>query len=102
MRLDDFVAQTLTAIVQGVQNAHTEIEKMGGRINPFRAGSTGAIQVVEFDVEVSTVEGTTTAGGLGVFVGPVTAGTRGQSEASSSSVGRVRFKVPLELPTRMK
>ena len=102
MRLDDFVAQTLSAIVQGVQNAHTEIEKMGGRINPFRAGSTGAIQVVEFDVEVSTVEGTATAGGLGVFVGPVAAGTRGQSEASSSSVGRVRFRVPMELPTRMK
>jgi hypothetical protein len=102
MRLDDFVAQTLTAIVQGVQHAHTEIEKMGGRINPFRAGSTGAIQVVEFDIEVSTVEGTTTSGGLGVVVGPVAVGTRGQSEATSSSVGRVRFKVPLELPTRMK
>jgi hypothetical protein len=102
MRLDDFVAQTLTAIVQGVQNAHTEIEKMGGRINPFRAGSTGAIQVVEFDVEVSAVEGTSTSGGLGVVVGPITVGTRGQSEASSTSVGRVRFKVPLELPTRMK
>jgi hypothetical protein len=102
MRLDDFVAQTLTALVQGVQDAHVEIEPMGGRVNPFRAGSTGAIQVVEFDVEVSTVAGTASASGLGVFVGPVGAGTRGQSEASSSCVGRIRFRVPLELPTRIK
>ena len=102
MRLDDFVAATLRSIVQGIDAAQEDIQTLGARINPYRAGSAGAIQVVEFDVEVSTSEGTATRGGLGVFVGAIAAGTRGESESGTASVGRVRFKVPLELPTSSK
>lgn len=98
MRLDDFVAQTLTSIAQGVQSAQSAVEPLGARVNPYRTGTMGTIQVVEFDVEVSATEGTATKSGLGVFVGAITAGTQGKSEAGNSSVGRVRFKVPIALP----
>ena len=98
MRLDDFVKQTLTSIVQGVQGAQEGVSALGGRVNPYRAGSTGAVQVVEFDVEVSTGEATATKGGIGIFVGAIAVGSQGQSHENQSSVGRVRFKVPVELP----
>ena len=99
MRLDEFVKQTLTSLVQGVQSAQESVAALGGKVNPYRAGSGGSIQVVEFDVEVSTGEATATKGGIGVFVGAVGVGSQGQSQENQTSVGRVRFKVPVELPS---
>lgn len=97
MRLDQFIAETLASVVNGVSQAQSEVQEAGAKVNPYR-GSADAIQNIDFDVEISTAEGTATKGGLGVFVGPVAAGTQGQSDSSSSSVGRIRFKIPLELP----
>lgn len=99
MRLDDFVNQTLTSLVQGVKGAQESVAELGGQVNPYRAGSSGSIQIVEFDVEVSTGEGTATKGGIGIFVGPVGVGSQGQSHDNQTSVGRVRFKVPVDLPS---
>ena len=91
--------QTLLEIIAGVRDAQDEAESYGAQINPYR-GSAGVTRDIEFDVEVSTAEGATTKGGLGVFVGPIGAGTQGQSEAKSHSVGRVRFNVAASLPTQ--
>ena len=101
MKLEAFVAETLRSLVAGVKQAQGEVSGMGAKVNPYR-GSTEAVQVVQFDVELTTVEGTTTEGRLGVFVGPVGAGTRGQSDASTHSVGRIRFSIPVELPIPAK
>ena len=48
---------------------------------------------------MNTVEGSGNRSGLGIFVGAVTAGTQGQTDTRSTSVGRIRFKVPVKLPT---
>lgn len=98
MKLQDFVAETVVAIAAGVREAQLKVVELGGTVNPYR-GSAAAVQEVEFDVEVSTSEGTATKGGLGVFVGPVGVGSQGKSEAGSSTVGRIKFRVPVELPT---
>ena len=97
MKLQEFVSETLVAIAAGVQVAQKGVAPLGGSVNPY-VGSATAIQNVEFDVEVSTSEGSATKGGLGVFVGPIGAGTQGQSQAGSASVGRIRFQVPLQMP----
>jgi hypothetical protein len=97
MKLEDFVAETLTSLASGVQIAQAGVASHGGKVNPY-LGSAGATQVIQFDVELTTVEGRATEGGLGVFVGPVALGGRDKSDASSQSVGRIRFSVPVELP----
>ena len=111
MDLKEFVAQTLTQIVEGVKDSQTKTAEMGGEVNPHlntthaELGKQGFLwaggryaQVVQFDVALTVVEGTGTKGGIGVFAGAVTLGSSGQSKSESSSVSRVKFSVPLVLP----
>jgi hypothetical protein len=60
---------------------------------------TGTAQIVEFDVALTAMEGTGTKGGIGVVAGMFALGSTGQSKEESSSVSRVKFSVPLSLPT---
>lgn len=100
MRLDDFIAQTLLAVVQGVKGAGEGAENLGGRINPYHSES--AVQLVVFDVSITTSEASGVKGGAGIFVGPVAIGTKASVDESSSSVGRVQFTIPVQLPFARK
>ncbi len=96
MKLEDFVAQTLKEIINGVKKAQSDTSQTGAVINT--TPPTERSRIVEFDVAVTTTEGTKTEGGAGVFVGPIGLGTRGASDASTSSVSRVKFSVPVQFP----
>jgi hypothetical protein len=111
MKLKDFVAETLKEIVDGVVEAQAYCAEKGGSVNSKRLeartdqgfqmwdSETGQIaQLVEFDVAVTTTEGTETKGGIGVFVGPVGLGSHGKSDASNVSSSRIKFAVPVVLP----
>ena len=111
MELKEFVAQTLTQIIDGVVQSQTNAIAHGALVNPhlnpmsgknsehgFLQCLEGFAQVVKFDVALTVTEGTGTKGGIGVFAGPVNLGTSGQSSNSNSSVSRVQFNVPLILP----
>jgi hypothetical protein len=112
MDLKDFVSQTLCQIVEGVQAAQSQIEANGAVINPSFLGdykevakhggglmtnAGGYAQVVEFDVALTVTEGTGTKGGIGVFAGAITLGSSGQSSSESTSVSRIKFRVPLTM-----
>lgn len=114
MELRDFVKESLIQIVQGVGDAQTELNgsKSSGAISPevrnnwatmeskgvllSQAGSP--IQVVEFDVSVTTTEGTGTKGGIAIAVGFLGLGSQGQSTQSNANVSRLKFSVPVLLP----
>ncbi len=104
MELREFVKGTLVEIVGGVVDAQNEetVKKNGASVVPVGRGPVedpiARYQEVSFDVAVTAREGTATKGGLGIFVGPIGVGTQGQSEAGESSVSRVRFTVPVQLP----
>jgi len=111
MKLKDFVAETLREIIDGVVEAQEHYKTKGGSVNSgnitFRTDQglqmwdkkTGQpVQMVDFDVAVTTVEGSSTKGGIGVFVGPVGLGSQGKSDASSTSESKIRFQVPVLLP----
>lgn len=53
---------------------------------------------VEFDVAVTAEEAKGTKGGIGVFMGSVGLGAQGQSETKNTSLGRIKFSVPVSLP----
>lgn len=113
MDLKEFVSSVLTQIVDGVREAQSGRGIESGLINPNLFASQGAlhekghlvsrhgqlVQNVEFDVALTVNEGTQTKGGIGVFVGTVGLGSQGQSDKSASSVSRVKFSVPLSLPS---
>jgi len=112
MQLRDFVAESIRQIIDGVRTAQDYAAEHGSKVNPsniwyrvdqgvvkIQDRDTGAIiQEVNFDVAVTTTDGTKTKAGIGVFVGPVGVGSHGQSEASNQSVSRLQFSVPVALP----
>ena len=112
MILKDFVSRVLVDIVEGLREAQKTVGYDDADISPYlRAGVNVSgwkglrdtrdrpVHEIEFDVVVTAAEGTGTHGGAGVAVGPVILGTRGESSQSSESVTRVKFTVPVRLPT---
>ncbi len=113
MELRDFVKETLVQIAEGVSEAQERADSLGAHVNPrltrssnyasqqgFLNSESGAAQVVGFDVALTVTEGTGTKGGIGIFAGAVSLGSSGQSSAENSSVSRVKFSVPLALPSK--
>jgi hypothetical protein len=112
MELRDFVAESIKQIVDGVNEAKHYAAEKGGTVNPERQihnsnnaqsrtnAKTGAsIETIEFDVAVTVTEGTQTKGSIGIFMGAVGLGSQGQSNAANSSITRLRFSVPISLPS---
>jgi len=109
--LHEFVTEVLSQIVEGVRDAQTRAKNHGAEVNPHLTTSAdlavkhgiliasgAAAQLVQFDVALTTKEGTDTKGGIGVVAGIFALGSSVQSHAENSAVSRVKFVVPLVLP----
>lgn len=115
--LKDFVAETLVAIVAGVHCAQERVEKTGAQINPpdthvedgrvTRPKKSGGASrpefgtLVEFDIAITVARTTDAQGQVGVGVVAAGLGLSGQVESNvqNNTASRVRFKVPLFLPS---
>jgi hypothetical protein len=112
MKLDKFVTETINAIVIGVKKSQDHAKKNDATINPKIAVNSvnhndikfknPKIQCVEFDIAITAQEGKGNKNGIGVYVGPVGLGTQGTSETSNSSISRVKFTVPVMLPSQQE
>lgn len=111
MKLGDFVSATINQVIDGVIAAQKYGKEKGARVVPqnlpVRDNTGRAVNVnyrpdqeciIEFDIGVTTTEGTQTEGGAGIFVGPVGIGGRGRASEDSQSVNRITFKIPVVLP----
>lgn len=116
MNLQEFIAQALIQIASGVREADDELQASGAIVNPRHVAGAGqdklnvygyiggktkylrAVHSVEFDVAVTAVEEKESKGGIGIMVGSIGLGSQGRSEESSTSVSRIKFKVPIALP----
>lgn len=113
MDLQQFVRETLTEIVLGVNAAQdqAEVEASGARINPvgmgFDAAADGylgnlasgeAVFVVDFDLAV-TVSGTGQGEGSPKVqvVGQFAAKVNGAKKSARNSTNRIKFRVPIAL-----
>jgi hypothetical protein len=118
LNLEEFIAQSLIQIVNGVAESQKRVAELGGKINPtgYVIQPSGQLnwhkegygtdseigQVVEFDVAVVAGENKDIQGGMGVFVAGVTIGYKAEKANENSSVSRVKFSVPLFLPQQKK
>ena len=94
MDLKNFVSETLQQIMSGVAGAQSRSEQ--GEVNPdtsrtvskeWATSKSGRmVHNVDFDVAVSVAEASETQGGIGLVVGPVLLGSKGQSHEENSSV----------------
>jgi len=119
MELKEFISQTLVQIVEGIKDADQLLEKMDAAINPhfFHLKPPGSsvhgeidesctyqrvVQLIEFDIAVSTGKIEDAQATLGIMV--VSAGAKGEvhAEKSNSSVSRIQFAIPMVLPASAK
>jgi hypothetical protein len=81
IELKHFIAQTLTEIVEGVIEAQDRVSEHGASVSPKISESgvgqqlkVARTQAIEFDVEVTTADSSSSKKGLNVFVAPLAAG----------------------------
>jgi hypothetical protein len=112
MELQEFIKESLIQIVEGVSEAQEEVRSKGAVINPTNlqfdskqipgTGNTekdkNISRLIDFDIAVTTTEGSKTKGGIGIHVGMIGLGSTGQSEAQNSSMSRLKFSVPILFP----
>jgi hypothetical protein len=110
MELQQFIAESLRQIFRGVLDAQESIKGTGGSINPIVDGLSGRsydeltktnVQDVEFDVALTVTEGKEMKGGIAVLAGALAIGSQGKTDKSNVALTRLRFSVPIALPSRM-
>lgn len=103
MELQDFVAETLSQIIEGVRIAQKR--EGGSNVNAAMAGAVfggnivnvgtyGVATRVDFDVSVSAE----TKGGAGAKLTVFGIGAGGGAEHVAGSANRISFSVPVRLP----
>jgi hypothetical protein len=94
MELREFVAKTLSAILDGVEDAIRDAPQgRNGKIAPIIAGEedwSKALKSIEFDVMVTGEEKGSASGKGSINVLP-----EGSEALDSSTVSRIKFGVPI-------
>lgn len=112
MELKSFVAQSLVQIVEGVVEASSQVAALGGAVSPSYATSSSSshigtsrgdqkpVHAVEFDVALIVNAHSASDGVEKLSVSSVGSQQEGcQASLTNESTSRLRFVVPLQLPT---
>jgi|SRR5882672_695411 len=110
--LKDFVTETLRQVIDGVKAAQENAEKTGARVSGknitcwknqgmvlYDASTDQLATQIEFDVAVTTSDSGRGQAGVGIFVGGLGVGTKAETATASQSISRIKFSVPILLPT---
>ena len=107
MELDKFIEETILQIVKGVKSSQEKAKESGALINPECAMSNGGrvytqhrkyIDLIDFEVGLTNVDGKEEKGGIGVFFGGFGIGGSENSDVQNTSITKVKFSVPIILP----
>ena len=113
IELKDFITESLKQMIIGVEEAQKFAKEHNSKINPkdifFQHGmdarvssveQSQKIQMIDFDVAVTTGENAGKEGGIGIFASPIQIGIKGHSGEEISNVSRLKFSIPLLLPVQ--
>lgn len=111
IKLEDFVAESLSQIVLGVKKAQDLVSGTGAVISPQMRMTKDVASVgdaeglggqpvykVSFDVAITVNEATGASGGIGVAAGIFALGSKGESKDSFGNTSRIQFSIPVVLP----
>ncbi|MBP7052952.1 MAG: hypothetical protein KBE65_18255 [Phycisphaerae bacterium] len=98
MKLQEFVNESLREIIAGVKEAQEYAKDNNATVNASPPTLRPPIKEVEFDVAVTSIEGSQAQAGAGIFVAGLGLGAKGKMDTSNSSATRIRFSVPVCLP----
>ena len=118
IELKDFISETIKQIFDGVTDVQEYAKEKGGIVSPkvtlysnspnFYSGlahvtnsGPDLANMIEFDVAITASEGTQTKNEVGAkLITVLGASMQGQSEVSSSTVSRIKFVLPIVLPSK--
>lgn len=110
MELSEFVKETLLQLIDGVRNAQSASEDTDAVINPrtlFNAeklptvtvrGERRLVQLVEFEVGLTSADLQSSKKGIGVMLGGLGVGGDAERSGTRSTVTHIRFNIPIVLP----
>jgi len=112
MKLKDFVSEALIEIAEGVKDAqgrtsgvnphprhiYTKSQAGGSNLILGLDHNYNPIHMVDFDVAVTSSEGTETKGAIAVVSGFISLGSQAKSQENTQTISRIKFKVPACLP----
>ena len=116
MDLEDFVAQSLTQLARGIIKANELLKDTNAKVSPADICFLGTdqkaygqladpnevqpiVHLVEFDVALQVVDTGEKSGGINLGIAAVGIAGKGKSEHTQSSDSRIRFGIPMVLPT---
>jgi hypothetical protein len=113
MELKQFISEALFQLIDGVVEAQSKVDSLGGRVIPFvrdpekkslysKTPDDLPVVFVDFDISVEAQEGTGTKGGVGVVTGMFNLGSSGESKENKQLSNRIKFSIPVALPLHRK
>lgn len=110
MELNEFVKDVIVSIYDGILEAKKATGKpvlpSGGLVSegvPYVKSGIGptahATMISNLEFEVALTDGTKDGvnGGIGVLLGSLTLGAKGNSETQQTSLSKIKFNIPIEL-----
>ncbi len=116
MKLGNFIAQTLSEIIDGVSAAQDYAESKGAIINPshvnysetkkgffFIPGNlhpddSPLLSPIEFEILLTIGEDDKAQGGLGIFAAALGIGVKGEVKEFSEIANKIKFQILAKLP----
>jgi len=118
MNLQEFVTETIVQITTGIAKAQEKASEVGAVVNPsgykvekgellwklepMNSNTDRRGTLVEFDVAVAVLEGNEIKAGVGIFAAAIGFGSQAQSEDTASTITKIKFSIPVFLPTQKK
>lgn len=116
MELEDFVSETLSQIVRGIEKAREETgrqatvgaqvgilppgDNTGVGVMPVKGSNGDVAHLVNFDVALTASGGAEAKAKLGVVSGLLNTGGEARKDWQNSTVSRVQFTIPLAMPKK--
>ena len=119
MKLGDFIAQTISEIVNGVSQAQEYSKDKGALINPRHIGWNESrksyfvndisgvdeyplVTQIDFDILLTIGDDDKAQGGVGIFAASLGLGVKSEAQEYSETVNRIKFQILAKLPQQKK
>lgn len=103
MNLDSFITQVITDIAKGVKDSQTEVQGLGGAVNPKDMWGNKEVstipQNISFDILVETAESNEGDVNGKVAIKVLSIGASHKTGDKLTHSQRIKFEVPVVLPS---
>ena len=108
MELREFISETISNVIFGIEDAREKIKGTDGKINPpvMADGEISKsedpqgreIEEIEFEISLKLEEKEGSKATIGVFSGIFGGSVEGKSASTNQAVNKIKFSIPIVFP----